>query len=399
MTVPTSIPLNGADFPRRLAVLGSTGSIGRQALEVVRRFPDLFNVDLLTAGSNSGLLAEQALEFRPSRVVIADRSAEGAVRDLLLGTDIEIESGHEAIAESASEPFDLVLAAMVGYAGLRPVLRATKAGNAIALANKEALVVAGPLVTSVAADTGATLIPVDSEHSAIFQCLEGEDHSTVEQLILTASGGPFRNRPLESFDSITREEALTHPNWSMGPKITIDSATMMNKGLELIEAHWLFGLGADDIRILIHPQSIVHSMVLFNDGSAKAQLSMPDMQLPIQYALCYPSRLPCERGRISWSDVTQLEFHIPDTDRFPCVGMAYDALRRGGSAPAVLNAANEEAVALFLQEKIAFNEIPELIADVVSSAEIIDDPTLEDLEHADELGRRLVKELKRTATN
>jgi len=288
---------------------------------------------------------------------------------------------------------------MVGYAGLRPVLRAAEAGIPIALANKEALVVAGSLVTSTAKKTGADLIPVDSEHSAIFQCLEGETGSTVQELILTASGGPFRDRPIDTFGTITREEALAHPNWSMGPKITIDSATMMNKGLELIEAHWLFGVDPENIRIVVHPQSIVHSMVLFNDGSIKAQMSMPDMQLPIQYALSYPSRLPSDRGRIDWRQITRLDFSAPDTSRFPCVELAYKAIQRGGTAPAILNAANEQAVALFLDERIAFTEIFHLIDHTISDVEIVENPGLEDLENADMSGRRRVKELNQAATN
>ncbi|MFV1979528.1 MAG: 1-deoxy-D-xylulose-5-phosphate reductoisomerase [Rhodothermia bacterium] len=390
---------NGAASPRSLAILGSTGSIGRQAIEVVGRFPDLFRVDLLTAGSNADLLIEQAKELNPSRVVIADSSVEPNVRQSLAGLPIRVESGTEALIESAAEPVDLVLAAMVGYAGLRPVLRAAEAGIPIALANKEALVVAGSLLTSMTSKTGAPLIPVDSEHSAIFQCLEGEDRSTVQELILTASGGPFRDRPSDTFGAITRQEALAHPNWSMGSKITIDSATMMNKGLELIEAHWLFGLQADDIRILVHPQSIVHSMVLFTDGSIKAQMSMPDMQLPIQYALSYPGRLPSDRGRINWNEITRFDFRAPDPARFPCIGMAHEALIRGGTAPAILNAANEEAVSLFLDGRIAFTEISELIGDAISNVEVVDNPEFEDLENADANGRRWVKELKRVTTN
>jgi len=399
MSFSVSSSTNGARSRRSLAILGSTGSIGRQAIEVVRRFPDLFQVDLLTAGCNADLLIEQAIELNPSRVVIADSSVESKVRQSLAGLSIRVESGAEALNESAAEPVDLVLAAMVGYAGLRPVLRAAEAGIPIALANKEALVVAGSLLTSTTRKTGAALIPVDSEHSAIFQCLEGEDKSTVQELILTASGGPFLDRPAGTFGAITRQEALAHPNWSMGSKVTIDSATMMNKGLELIEAHWLFGLPADDIRILVHPQSIVHSMVLFMDGSIKAQLSMPDMQLPIQYALGYPTRLPSDRGRIDWDKITRFDFRAPDPARFPCIGMAYDALLRGGTAPAILNAANEEAVALFLDGRIAFTEISELIDDAISSVEVVDDPELEDLENADANGRRRVKELKQAAPN
>jgi 1-deoxy-D-xylulose-5-phosphate reductoisomerase len=366
---------------------------------VVRRFPDLFRVSALTAGSNAELLARQAREFRPELVVIADESAAVLLENALQKEDIQVEVGAEAIVDAATGSIDTVLAAMVGYAGLLPVLRAAEAGQTIALANKEALVVAGSLVMGVAEESGATIIPVDSEHSAIFQCLEGENRSSVEELVLTASGGPFRDRPAETFASITKEEALAHPNWSMGPKITIDSATMMNKGLELIEAHWLFGLGPDEIRILVHPQSIVHSMVLFTDGSMKAQLSMPDMQLPIQYALCYPNRLPCERGRIDWTEQSRLDFFEPDQSRFPCISMAYRALERGGTASAVLNAANEEAVSLFLTNDITFTEIPELIADAISSVAIVDDPDLQDLIDADAAGRRHVKELKQLATN
>ena len=384
---------------RRVAILGSTGSIGRQALDVVRRHPDHFEVSLLTAGSNVELLAEQAAEFGPDDIIVADSSRLDVLRSLVSGNAVRVHGGPEALADLAGEDHDLVLAAVVGYAGLDPVLTAAERGTDIALANKEALVVAGSLLMDAVDRSGSRLIPVDSEHSAIFQCLVGEAADSVDHLVLTASGGPFRNRPLDTFGSITRAEALAHPNWSMGQKITIDSATMMNKGLEVIEAHWLFGFRSEKIKIVIHPQSIIHSMVAFVDGSIKAQLSTPDMQLPIQYALGYPDRLFCERGRIDWHELSRLDFSVPDRDRFPCLSLAYEALDRGATAPATLNAANEEAVALFLEGRIAFSDISTLIAEAVDASEIVDQPSLQDLRHADAEGRRHVKELKQAVTN
>lgn len=393
-------PENPALTRRGVAVLGSTGSIGRQTLEVAARFPELYSVEVLTCGGNVGLLVEQARAFRPKRVVIGDASRADKARQALSNYDIEVYEGDEGIVESLDVgTIDVVVAAMVGFAGLPPVLRAVEKGMTVALANKEALVVAGELVRTIANRSGAVLIPIDSEHSAIFQCLQGESMENVEHLILTASGGPFRDRPAATFESITLEEALDHPNWSMGRKVTIDSATMMNKGLELIEAHWLFGIEADRIQIVVHPQSIVHSMIAFVDGSMKAQLSAPDMQLPIQYALSHPGRLPCELGRIDWTDRLRLDFEPPDMDRFPCIALAYEAARIGGAAPAVLNAANEVAVSLFLEGRIPFNAIPLLIEDALAHVVTTHPDSLEALQEVDARTRRYVKELNRAPAN
>lgn len=379
--------------PRGLAVLGSTGSIGTQTLDVVRLFPGRFRIHSLTAGVNDALLAEQALAFRPECVVIGDRSRWKPLREALAGTDIRVLCGDEGLVEAATlAGVETVVAAVVGAAGLAPVLAAVAAGKRVALANKEALVVAGAAVTARARAHGGVLLPVDSEHSAIFQCLVGEPASAVDELILTASGGPFRTRPAHTFGAITRAEALRHPNWSMGAKITIDSATMMNKGLEVIEAHWLFGLPADRIRVLVHPQSIIHSMVTFIDGSTKAQLGVPDMKVPIQYALTYPDRWPAPHERVDWLRLSQLDFEPPDVGRFPCLRLAYEALAAGGAAPAVLNAANEAAVALFLDDRIGFMDIPRLIEAALAETPPLDDAgSVEALLAADAAARRLVR--------
>ena len=340
---------------RRLAILGSTGSIGSQALEVATLFPDRLAIDSLAAGSDWAGLAAQARAVHPRAVAIADPAAYAPLREALAGTGIEVTAGDAAVSALAEAPeADLVLAAVVGAAGLASTLAAVRAGKAVALANKEALVVAGALVLRLAAETGATVLPVDSEHSALFQCLVGEPVGTVEQLTLTASGGPFRDRPADSFASITPAEALRHPNWAMGAKITVDSATLMNKGLEVIEAHWLFGVPAGRIQVAIHPQSAVHSVVTFVDGSAKAQLGVPDMKVPIQYALSFPERWPAPHARLEFSTLGALDFSAPDLDRFPCLGLAYDALHAGGGVPAALNAANEVAVRRFLDGSLSF---------------------------------------------
>ncbi len=394
------LPPRKSEGRRRLAILGSTGSIGTQTLEVVRRFPDRFAVDVLTCGRNVDLLIEQAREFRPSLVVVRDPGHASIARSKLqpLGVDVRAENG--SLIEAVSmETVDVVVAAMVGFAGLAPVLRAAELGKTIALANKEALVVAGELLRGVIEETGAVLIPIDSEHSAIFQCLEGESVEAVGKLILTASGGPFRDRPRSTFESITREEALAHPNWSMGSKITIDSATMMNKGLELIEAHWLFDLDPSKIDIVVHPQSIIHSMIEFVDGSVKAQLSQPDMRLPIQYALTYPERLQCPLGRIDWGEMLRLDFEPPDLVKFPCIRLAYEAAQAGGAAPAVLNAANEVAVSLFLEGRISFVSIPSLIEDALASMTGHSCDSLETLRLVDAQTREYVAELNRAAAN
>ena len=389
---------NGA--PRGVAVLGSTGSIGTQTLDVLRLFPDRFRVRALTAGSNAELLAEQARAFRPDRVAIADETQGDALRDALADTDVTVHVGAEGLcAAAADEQADIVVAAVVGFAGLEPVLAALEQGKTVALANKETLVVAGALVNRVVDAHGGTLIPVDSEHSAIFQCLVGESERDVEELVLTASGGPFRTRSAETFSQITRAEALDHPNWSMGAKITIDSATMMNKGLEFIEARWLFDIDADRLRVLVHPQSIVHSMVSFADGSVKAQLGVPDMKVPIQYALSYPARWAAPHERLDWSELSRLDFELPDMDKFPCLRLAFDALDMGGTAPAVLNAANEEAVAFFLDERIGFMDIPRVIESALERHTPTVSPSLEALQAADEEARQCVQELVQPTSN
>jgi 1-deoxy-D-xylulose-5-phosphate reductoisomerase len=347
---------------KRITLLGSTGSIGKNALEVIRRFPDLYTAQYLSANSNVELLAEQALRYKPKGVVIADMSLEQSLRDALRGTSIEVMSGTDALCEIARRAdTDFVIGAMVGFSGLKPTVEALKAGKDVGLANKETLVVAGEIVTDLSKKFGGALLPIDSEHSAIFQCLVGEKLEHVGKIILTASGGPFRTVPKEKFADITVESALKHPNWKMGRKITIDSATLMNKGLEVIEAKWLFGLGVERIQVVVHPQSIIHSMVEFVDGSIKAQLGTPDMKVPIQYALSYPERLAADYERIDWTKLTRLDFETPDTDKFRCLALAFEAIDKGGVYPATLNAANEVAVDLFLNGKITFVQIPELI--------------------------------------
>ncbi|GAB5535626.1 MAG: 1-deoxy-D-xylulose-5-phosphate reductoisomerase [Rubricoccaceae bacterium] len=358
-----------ASEPRKLAILGSTGSIGVQTLEVAALFPDRLKVDALVAGSDWKALAAQALEVCPRLVVIADEAAVAPLRDALASTTIEVRAGSAAIEAVAAAPeVDVVVAAIVGAAGLRPTLAAARAGKTIALANKESLVVAGALVEEACHKSGAVVIPVDSEHSALFQALLGEPLSTIETLILTASGGPFRQRDAASFADITREEALAHPNWSMGAKVTIDSATLMNKGLEVIEARWLFGIEADRIEVVVHPQSVIHSMVAFCDGSTKAQLGVPTMCVPIQYALTFPDRWPAPHPRLDWTTLGSLDFEAPDLRRFPALGLAFSALRLGGAAPAVLNAANEVAVERFLSGDIRFPDIPRLVETALANA-------------------------------
>jgi len=394
--MPSSAPATRStgDAPRGVAVLGSTGSIGTQTLEVLRLFPDRFRVRALTAGSNAELLAEQAREFRPDCVAIGAEEKRDTLRAALSDTDVRVTCGEEGLCGAAERPdVDIVVAAVVGFAGLAPVVSALRSGKQVALANKETLVVAGSLINDLLDRTSGQLLPVDSEHSAIFQCLAGEEEQTVEEIVLTASGGPFRTRDAGTFSDITVEEALDHPNWSMGPKITIDSATMMNKGLEVIEAKWLFDADVDQIDVLVHPQSIVHSMVAFADGSVKAQLGVPDMKVPIQYALSYPSRWPAPHERLDWTEVSRLDFATPDTDKFPCLRLAYEALDIGGTAPAVLNAANEEAVALFLNKEIGFIDIPRAIEEALQTLPSADVPDLDALTQADAEARRFVQEL------
>lgn len=374
-----------------ISILGSTGSIGTQALEIVDAFPEKLRLVGLSAGSNWELLARQARRFEPDLVCIGNEDCYDKLSRALESTPIRVVAGEAGLCEMAElESADVVLAAIVGAAGLAPTLAAVQSGKRVALANKESLVVAGELVEQLARQSGSVLLPVDSEHSAIFQCLVGECISSVESLILTASGGPFRTREAASFDSISPTEALDHPNWSMGAKITIDSATMMNKGLEVIEARWLFGMSPDKIDVTVHPQSIIHSLVTFVDGSAKAQLGVPDMKVPIQYALTYPDRWPAEHQRVDWKSLRKLDLEEPDTSRFPCLQLAYDALRTGGFTPAVMNAANEAAVELFLQERIRFTDIPRLIEQAMQHIGSSPELSLSSLMHADSEARSYV---------
>jgi len=378
---------------KRLAIIGSTGSIGTQTLGIVARYPDLFTVSVLTAGSNAELLMEQARLFRPAKVVIGNEAFYSVVRDGLAGLGTEVMAGQKAVEEvAASDGIDTVVAAMVGFAGLRPTAASVAAGREVALANKETLVVAGELITRTAAITGSRLLPVDSEHSAIMQCLNGEPENSVERLILTASGGPFRDTPAERLSKVTPLEALRHPNWTMGSKITIDSATLMNKGLEVIEAHWLFGTPADRIDVLIHPQSIIHSMVQFKDGSIKAQLGVPDMRLPIIYALTFPDRVETELPRPSLADIGSLTFGEPDMVRFRCLQLARAALKQGGNMPCALNAANEEAVAAFLREQIGFNDIAGTVEHVLEKTLFNKEASMDVYASTDNRSRHLANE-------
>ncbi len=365
---------------RNIAVLGSTGSIGRQTLDIIAEYPDLFNAWLLVARSSADLLIQQARLMRPHMVIIADEQYYEYVRDALEDTDIKVATGSAAIAQAVTAPeIDTVVTAMVGYSGLESTIAAIGADKHIALANKETLVVAGELIDRLLKDSKSVLYPVDSEHGAFYQCLVGERMQDVEKLWLTASGGPFRTVPKEQLETVTAADALKHPNWSMGAKITIDSATMMNKGFEMIEARWLFGIMPDDIEIVVHPQSIIHSMVAFKDGSVKAQLGLPDMHLPIRYALGLPDRrLASDCRKMSIEDMAMLTLERPDFDKFPLLGTAYAAARKGGTAPCVMNAANEIAVASFLQDKIRFTDIYKIIEQTMAQAPHVDHPTYDD---------------------
>ena len=379
---------------RQIALLGSTGSIGTQALDVVRDNADRFEVYALVARQNAGLLAQQAREFRPEVVVIADEQYYAPLKEALADLPMKVWAGADAIADVVQmAPVDVVLTAMVGYAGLRPTLAALEAGKAVALANKETLVVAGELVTATARRTGAPILPVDSEHSAIFQCLVGQDASAVEKVILTASGGPFRTTTREALADVTPAEALRHPNWSMGAKVTIDSASMMNKGFEMIEARWLFGLPPERIEVVVHPQSIVHSMVQFADGAVMAQLGTPDMHLPIAYALAYPHRLRSAAPRLDFAQLSTLTFEAPDRERFRNLDYAYEAARRGGNMPCILNAADEVAVAAFLSGKIGFLAMSDLIAETMARTTFIATPTYDDYVQTDAEARRIATEI------
>jgi 1-deoxy-D-xylulose-5-phosphate reductoisomerase len=375
---------------KQLAILGSTGSIGTQALDVVSAHSDLFEVYALTANDNAELLIRQAQKYMPDTVVIANEKKYPEVKEALEDLPIKVWAGADAITQMVTaEPIDMVLTAMVGYSGLRPTIEAIKARKAIALANKETLVVAGELITSLAQEYGAPIIPVDSEHSAIFQCLNGENVNPVEKIILTASGGPFIGKTKEELTYVTKEQALNHPNWKMGAKVTIDSASLMNKGFEMIEAKWLFGVKPEQIDILIHPQSVIHSMVQFVDGAVLAQLGAPDMRLPIAYAFSYPYRLPGNIERLDFNVLQSLTFSKPDTDRFPNLTYAFEAVRRGGNMPCVLNAANEIAVAAFLQGKTGFRSMSDIIANTMAKATFIASPTYDDYVLTDAEARKL----------
>ena len=379
---------------KRVAILGSTGSIGTQTLDVIRQHPDWFTVEVLTAQHNWELLVAQALEFKPNAVVIGNEDHYSKVKEALYGEPVKVFAGQKAIAQVVEmDTIDVVLTALVGYAGLIPTVHAIRAGKQIALANKETLVVAGELITNLAKQHGVNIYPVDSEHSAIFQCLVGEFHNPIEKIILTASGGPFRGKDTAYLASVTREQALKHPNWDMGAKITIDSASLMNKGLEVIEAKWLFGLKTEQIEVVVHPQSIVHSLVQFEDGSLKAQLGLPDMRIPIQFALSYPDRLKSNFERFNFVNYPQLTFEQPDVQTFRNLQLAYDALAAGGNAPCVLNAANEVAVAAFLNRQIGFLEMSDLIEETLNKSTFLARPQLEDYIESDRQARELSENL------
>lgn len=374
-----------------IGVLGSTGSIGTQTLDIIAEHPERFSAYLLAAGSNWELLAEQALRFRPRRVVLADERYLPQLRQALEDTDTEVIGGSDPFtlcALMSDDAMSVVVGGMVGFAGLRPVMEALRSGKTVALANKETLVAAGQLIDRILQVPGAgRIIPVDSEHSAIYQCLVGEENNSVARILLTASGGPFRTFSKKQLEHVTPKDALSHPNWTMGAKVTIDSATMMNKGLEMIEAHWLFHCAPERIEVLVHPQSIVHSAVEFEDGSVKAQLGLPDMHLPIRYALGYPQRLSCSGRRLSLTDYGSLTFEAPDVERFPLLGLAYQAIGLGGTAPCVMNAANEVAVGEFLKGRITFMQIPRVVEQAMNGVQFVSDPQIEDIMEADNTGR------------
>ncbi len=378
---------------KNIAILGATGSIGRNSLEVIRNLPDRFRVTYLTANRNIELLQEQIRLFKPRGVVLLNESAASQLKSNLNGS-IEVLAGVEGLREVVKrEDVDLVISSLVGFAGLEPTIEAIRHRKSIALANKETLVVAGEIIMRLVKEHAVDLVPIDSEHSAILQCLTGEDRSHVAKLMLTASGGPFLNLPAADFDSITVEEALNHPNWKMGDKITIDSATLMNKGLEVIEAHWLFGLPPEKIEVVIHPQSIIHSMVEFVDGSIKAQLGLPDMKIPIQYALTYPDRSAMNGARVDFPKLQSMTFFEPDRVKFRCLQIAYDVLALGGTAPAAMNAANEVAVSAFLKKKINFSRIPELIDRAVSEHSLKTSPELPHIIETDASTRQFLQSL------
>lgn len=376
-----------------IGILGSTGSIGTQALDVIRQNPDKFSLELITAQNNVDLLISQAKEFKPKHVVICNEQYFQNLVEALAGLDIKISAGQEALEDAVTLPeIDILLTAVVGYSGLLPTLKAIEKKKTIALANKETLVVAGELVMGLAKANGVDIIPVDSEHSALFQCLIGEHQNPIEKLILTASGGPFRGMNAEQIRQVTKAQALKHPNWAMGAKITIDSASMMNKGLEVIEAKWLFGVSIEQVEVVVHPQSIVHSLVQFEDGSIKAQLGLPDMRLPIQYALAYPQRIVNNFERFDFTKYPSLTFEKPNPEVFRNLALAFEAAKTAGNMPCILNAANEIAVAEFLQDKIRFYQIPEVVETCMEKMTYIARPTLEDYIETDRETRRLATE-------
>ena len=377
---------------KQIAILGSTGSIGTQALQVIEEHPDLYEVYALTANNKVDLLVEQARKFHPEAVVIANEDKYPQLKEALADMPVKVYAGTDALCQIVeSRPIDIVLTAMVGYAGLRPTMNAIKAGKTIALANKETLVVAGELINRLAGEYHAPILPVDSEHSAVFQCLEM--NNPVHKVILTASGGPFRTYTMEQLRTVTKEQALRHPNWHMGAKITIDSASMMNKGFEVIEAKWLFGVRPDQIEVVVHPQSVIHSMVEFEDGAVKAQLGVPDMRLPIQYAFSYPKREPLSGGRLDFSKYNTLTFEKPDTDRFRNLALAYESLHRGGNMPCIVNAANEVVVAAFLKDQISFLGMSDVIEKAMVRVPFIQNPDYADYVETDAETRRIAAEL------
>lgn len=379
---------------KKIAILGSTGSIGTQALDVIRQHKDLFEAHTLTAGNNAELLVQQAREFSPDTIVIANESKYNDVKEALADTDIKVYCGEQALCEVVeNKNIDIVLTAMVGFAGLRPTVNAIKAHKTIALANKETLVVAGELITQLAFENQSAILPVDSEHSAIFQSLVGENNNPIEKILLTASGGPFRKVSLEEIKNATAAQALHHPNWKMGAKITIDSASMMNKGFEMIEARWLYNVQPQNIEIIVQPESIIHSAVQFEDGAIIAQLGIPDMRLPIQYAFSFPHRLPLSSERLDLFAIQTLHFERADRKKFPCIQLAYDACRRGGNVPCIMNAANEIANLAFRENRIGFLDIPHFIFQAMENVPFIASPTLDDYFETDRETRQFTKKL------
>ena len=381
---------------KKIAILGSTGSIGTQALDVIRKHPDKFEAVVLTANENTCLLIKQAFEFKPDAVVIANEQKYEEVREALSSTDTKVYAGGKALDEIVtSSLIDMVLVALVGFSGLRPTISAIKSKKAIALANKETLVVAGSIIKDLVLKNKVAMLPVDSEHSAIFQCLMGEGDNKVDKIILTASGGPFRKYSLEQLRQATPAEALKHPSWKMGAKITIDSSTMMNKGFEVIEAKWLFDVPANKIEVVVHPESIVHSAVQFVDGAVKAQMASPDMRIPIQLAFTYPERLSLDAHRLDFSSLSKLSFEKPENEKFPCLGLAYEAIERGGNAPCMLNAANEIANLAFRENKIGFQDISRIISETIGKAEFSSSPTLDCLIETDKISRTIANNMIR----